>query len=96
MKRGGHPDFDPLNRTTEIVGTGFYDQMVVLVSCHGSLNTFRTPSAALTRLDAGGCARRVAASECTDALALMSHAIAGVPMPGHKLAVVNAAASCAA
>lgn len=32
MKRGKHADFDPFNRTTEIVGTAFYDQMVVLVS----------------------------------------------------------------
>jgi hypothetical protein len=34
VTKGKHPGFDRFNRTTEIVGTAFYDQMVVLVRCH--------------------------------------------------------------
>ena len=31
MTKGKHKGFDRFNRTTEIVGAAFYDQMVVLV-----------------------------------------------------------------
>ena len=33
MTKGKHKGFDRFNRTTEIVGAAFYDQMVVLVGC---------------------------------------------------------------
>ena len=33
VTKGKHPGFDRFNRTTEIVGAAFYDQMVVLVGC---------------------------------------------------------------
>lgn len=33
VTKGKHKGFDRFNRTTEIVGAAFYDQMVVLVGC---------------------------------------------------------------